>query len=54
MRAYARLREAGPVHRANSPDGASIWLVTRYADVKAGLGGNGHLASPPRRLIPGG
>jgi hypothetical protein len=36
--AYARLREAGPVHRANSPDGASIWLVTRYAEVKAGLG----------------
>ncbi|MEV0067715.1 cytochrome P450 [Amycolatopsis sp. NPDC050768] len=36
--AYARLRAAGPVHRAESPDGAPIWLVTRYAEVKAGLG----------------
>ncbi|WP_326837245.1 cytochrome P450 [Amycolatopsis rhabdoformis] len=36
--AYARLRAAGPVHRAESPDGAPVWLVTRYAEVKAGLG----------------
>ncbi|TDD54323.1 cytochrome P450 family protein [Saccharopolyspora elongata] len=34
---YARLREEGPVHRATAPDGTSIWLVTRYADVRAAL-----------------
>ncbi|KAA5837231.1 cytochrome P450 [Saccharopolyspora hirsuta] len=34
---YARLREQGPVHRATAPDGTSIWLVTRYADVRAAL-----------------
>jgi cytochrome P450 len=33
--AYARLREAGPVQRATTPDGAPVWLVTRYADVRA-------------------
>ncbi|MET7992539.1 cytochrome P450 [Amycolatopsis sp. NPDC005232] len=36
--AYARLRAAGPVHRAESPDGAPVWVVTRYAEVRAGLG----------------
>jgi cytochrome P450 len=25
------------VHRATAPDGRSIWLVTRYADVRAAL-----------------
>ncbi|QIZ36154.1 cytochrome P450 [Saccharopolyspora sp. ASAGF58] len=34
---YARLRSQGPVHRATAPDGTSIWLVTRYADVRAAL-----------------
>ncbi|MGW3471843.1 cytochrome P450 family protein [Saccharopolyspora sp. NPDC000995] len=34
---YARLRAQGPVHRATAPDGTSIWLVTRYADVRAAL-----------------
>ncbi|RKT83167.1 hypothetical protein SAMN05421805_105355 [Saccharopolyspora antimicrobica] len=34
---YARLREQGPVHRATAPDGTSVWLVTRYADVRAAL-----------------
>jgi cytochrome P450 len=33
--AYARLREAGPVHRIALPDGAPVWMVTRYADVRA-------------------
>jgi cytochrome P450 len=32
---YARLRQAGPVHRTATPDGAPVWLVTRYADVRA-------------------
>jgi len=35
--AYARLREAGPVHRTTTPDGAPVWLVTRYDDVRAAL-----------------
>jgi cytochrome P450 len=34
---YARLRQAGPVHRTATPDGAPVWLVTRYADVRAAL-----------------
>ncbi|MEU5429877.1 cytochrome P450 [Streptomyces olivoreticuli] len=35
---YARLREAGPVHRITGPDGRPAWLVTRYDDVRQGLG----------------
>ncbi|MBF9132335.1 cytochrome P450 [Plantactinospora sp. S1510] len=34
---FAALREAGPVHPLTLPDGAKVWLVTRYADVRAGL-----------------
>ncbi|MFE9880834.1 cytochrome P450 [Streptomyces sp. NPDC005784] len=32
--AYARLREAGPVHKITGPDGLPIWIVTRHADVR--------------------
>jgi cytochrome P450 len=35
--AYAQLRTEGPVHRAVAPDGSPVWLVTRYADVRAAL-----------------
>jgi cytochrome P450 len=35
--AYAQLREAGPVHRTTTPDGAPVWLVTRHDDVRAAL-----------------
>ncbi|PNG19431.1 cytochrome P450 family protein [Streptomyces cahuitamycinicus] len=35
--AYAQLRETGPVHRTTTPDGAPVWLVTRYEDVRAAL-----------------
>ncbi|MEU6947690.1 cytochrome P450 [Streptomyces sp. NPDC046316] len=31
---YARLREAGPVHRITGPDGLPVWIVTRYRDVR--------------------
>ncbi|WP_158890496.1 cytochrome P450 family protein [Amycolatopsis anabasis] len=34
---FARLREEGPVHRIQTPDGYPIWLVTREADVRAAL-----------------
>ncbi|MEU1821117.1 cytochrome P450 [Streptomyces abikoensis] len=34
---YARLRESGPVHRFEGPDGKPAWLVTRYDDVRAAL-----------------
>jgi cytochrome P450 len=35
--AYARWRDAGPVHRLSTPDGMHVWLVTRYADIRAAL-----------------
>ncbi|MFV8131108.1 cytochrome P450 family protein [Streptomyces syringium] len=35
--AYARLREDAPVHRIALPDGSPVWLVTREADVRAGI-----------------
>ncbi|MFI1179042.1 cytochrome P450 [Streptomyces sp. NPDC020799] len=31
---YAKLREAGPVHRITGSDGRPAWLVTRYDDVR--------------------
>lgn len=34
---YDELREAGPVHRVTAPDGSTVWLVTRYDDVRKGL-----------------
>ena len=34
---YARLRAQAPVHRAITPEGTEVWLVTRYADVRAAL-----------------
>ena len=34
---YAKLREQGSVHRAITPDGAAVWLMTRYEDVRAAL-----------------
>lgn len=34
---YARLREAGPVHRVRTQDGLPVWVVTRYDDVRAAL-----------------
>ncbi|WP_432989858.1 cytochrome P450 family protein [Dactylosporangium sp. CA-233914] len=35
--AYAALRRSAPAHRVTLPDGAQVWLLTRYHDVRAGL-----------------
>jgi cytochrome P450 len=34
---YARLRQAGPVHRIAGPDGRPAWIVTRNDDVRQAL-----------------
>ncbi|MEV5777801.1 cytochrome P450 [Streptomyces antimycoticus] len=34
---YDRLRQASPVHCTTTPDGAPVWVVTRYQDVRAAL-----------------
>lgn len=34
---YDQWREQAPVHRTPTPDGSPVWLVTRYADVRAAL-----------------
>lgn len=49
----ARLREAGPVHRVTMPDGTSVWLVTRYADVHRALA-DPRLSLSKRNAKPGG
>ncbi|UFS96200.1 cytochrome P450 [Nocardia huaxiensis] len=36
--ALRELRADGGVHRVRTPDGPPAWLVTRYRDVRAGLG----------------
>ncbi|MDJ0345707.1 cytochrome P450 [Streptomyces sp. H10-C2] len=50
---YARLREAGPVHRITGTDGLPAWLVTRYADVRRALA-DPRLALDKRNARPGG
>ncbi|MFJ5952580.1 cytochrome P450 [Streptomyces noursei] len=34
---YAKLRTAAPVHHTTTPDGEPVWIVTRYAEVRAAL-----------------
>ncbi|MEZ0089065.1 cytochrome P450 [Streptacidiphilus sp. EB129] len=34
---YAKLREAGPVHRVLGPEGRPVWLITRYPEARAAL-----------------
>ncbi|GAB7108189.1 cytochrome P450 [Streptomyces phaeofaciens JCM 4814] len=50
---YARLREAGPVHRITGTDGLPAWLVTRYDDVRQALA-DPRLALDKRHAKPGG
>lgn len=42
--AYAKLRKAGGAHQAVKPSGGQVWVISRYADVKA-------LLSDPRMSI---
>lgn len=50
---YARLREAGPVHRITGTDGLPAWLVTRYDDVRQALA-DPRLSLDKRNATPGG
>jgi cytochrome P450 len=50
---YARLREAGPVHRISGTDGLPAWLVTRYDDVRQALA-DPRLCLDKRNAKPGG
>ncbi|WP_328316132.1 cytochrome P450 family protein [Streptomyces sp. NBC_00388] len=50
---YARLREAGPVHRVAGTDGLPAWLVTRYDDVRQALA-DPRLSLDKRNATPGG
>lgn len=45
---YARLRAERPVCRIQQPDGLEVWLLTRYADVRAALV-DPRLSKDPRR-----
>lgn len=44
---YAQLREERPVCRIQRPDGLEVWLLTRYADVRAALA-DPRLSKDPR------
>jgi len=37
LRFFARMREEGPVTPVTLPEGGRVWMVTRYADVRAAL-----------------
>ncbi|MFF7474712.1 cytochrome P450 [Streptomyces sp. NPDC008092] len=50
---YARLREAGPVHRVAGTDGLPAWLVTRYEDVRQALA-DPRLSLDKANATPGG
>ncbi|MGW7728127.1 cytochrome P450 [Streptomyces canus] len=50
---YARLREAGPVHRITGTDGLPAWLVTRYDDVRQAIA-DPRLSLGKRNAKPGG
>ncbi|MDT3396598.1 cytochrome P450 [Streptomyces sp. B1866] len=49
---YARLREAGPVHRIAGTDGLPAWVVTRYDDVRQALA-DPRLSLDKRNARPG-
>ncbi|WP_328498797.1 cytochrome P450 [Streptomyces sp. NBC_00414] len=50
---YARLREAGPVHRITGTDGLPAWLVTRYDDIRQAIA-DPRLSLDKRNATPGG
>jgi cytochrome P450 len=57
MGLFARLRESRPVAPAQMPDLGRVWIITRYADVRAALT-DPRLANKPHRrpddTVPGG
>lgn len=50
---FARLRESRPVAPARMQDYGRVWIITRYADVRAALT-DPRLANRPRRRPDGG
>jgi cytochrome P450 len=58
MGLFARLRESRPVARAWMPDFGRVWIITRYADVRAALTdprlvNKPHLRPDDDRSVPG-
>lgn len=46
---YARLRQREPISRATLWNGRTVWLVTRYADVRVILGDDERFSAGPTR-----
>ena len=51
--AYARWRQAGPVHQVSTPDGMRAWVVTRHRDVRDALA-DPRLSLSKKHARPGG
>lgn len=49
---YARLRETAPVQRSALPDGQTVWVLTRYADVEAAFADPRLVKDPRNALTP--
>lgn len=49
---YARLRETAPVQRSVLPDGQTVWVLTRYADVEAAFADPRLVKDPRNALTP--
>jgi cytochrome P450 len=48
---YARLREQGPLHHVNTPQGGEMWLVVGYEEARAALA-DPRLSKDWRTLLP--
>ncbi|GAB3837268.1 cytochrome P450 [Dactylosporangium cerinum] len=48
---YSRMRDADPVHHVRLPDGADLWLVTRYAEARRALA-DPRLSKNPANAAP--
>jgi cytochrome P450 len=49
---YRRLREAGPIHWNDEPDGPGFWSVFRYEDVKAAMMDQPRLSNAEGTMLP--